>query len=77
MVVRSLAAIKVYANGDLIHSVTRTNGTLVNRFFSIAGSATTGAVGRFDQLAIWYRELDSVSVSYLYNSGNGRAYINW
>lgn len=77
IVVRSLSAIKVYANGDLIHSVTRTNGTLANRLFSMAGYATTGAVGRFDQLAIWYRELDSVSVSYLYNSGNGRAYINW
>jgi hypothetical protein len=77
IVVRSLSAIKVYANGDLIHSVTRTNGTLANRRFSIAGRGTTGAVGRFDQLAIWHRELDSVSVSYLYNSGNGRAYINW
>jgi hypothetical protein len=77
IVVRSLSAIKVYANGDLIHSVTRTNRTVPNRFFSMAGYATTGAVGIFDQLAIWHRELDSVSVSYLYNSGNGRAYINW
>ena len=76
VVTRTLTSLKVYANGIQIHSVNRSFNSIPNRLFTL-GSSSSAAIGRFDQLAIWYRELDYSSIYYLNNLNNGRRYINW
>lgn len=84
-VFKSSDSIKIYINGalnntnstDIPAAVRDPNGTAGDqnlRIGSYNAESTNSAIGRFDSMAIFNKALTADEITWLYNSGNGRAY---
>jgi hypothetical protein len=80
VVTRSPTELHLYTNGVLQYSNTgMTYSSSSNSAVSVGGYGVPSTwVGLYDQVVVYEgRQIGINEVQYLYNSGNGRAYINW
>ena len=80
VVTRTPNSQKLYINGSLSYTL---NASLTNNYSSVP-EFTTGGIyglrefqGKYDQVALWHRDLTASEISTLYNSGNGLTFTNW